>query len=199
MTLEEQLEVLQRAQAHYEHDICKKEASMYTPVEKKEDYASKGVAGTALGLGIFGSAASLLNGNGLGGLFGNRNAGCPQHDFVTQAELSMSQQLASKDAEIGLLKADKYTDQKLTEVYTSLSQRDTAINARIDALKDQICQQNLQQATLNATQTANITCIEQQIAQMQSLFQLRIPNTSICPGWGNVTITPSSTSPTTSA
>ena len=111
----------------------------------------------------------------------------------------MSQQLASNDAEIGLLKADKYTDQKLTEVYTSLAQRDTAINARIDALKDQICQQNLQQATLNATQTANITCIEQQIAQMQSLFQLRIQNTSVCPGWGNVTITPSTTATTTTA
>lgn len=199
MTLEEQIEALNKAQMHYEKDIHK-EGNMtnYTPVEKN-DFASKGLAGTALGLGILGSATGLLNGNGLGGLFGNRNAGCPQHDFVTQAELSMSQQLASKDAEIGLLKADKYTDQKLTEVYTSLAQRDTAINARIDALKDQICQQNLQQATLNATQTANITCIEQQIAQMQSLFQLRIPNTSICPGWGNVTITPSTTATTTTA
>lgn len=43
-------------------------------IEKKEivrednhDYASKGVAGSALGLGIAGTALALLNGNGLFG------------------------------------------------------------------------------------------------------------------------------------
>lgn len=42
-------------------------------------YASKGVAGTGLGLGIAGTALWLLSGglnNGLGGLFGNCNRGC---------------------------------------------------------------------------------------------------------------------------
>lgn len=57
-----------------EHDSNAKE---YLQVEDsehcKKDYASKGVAGTALGLGIAGTALWLLNG-GLGniGLFGNR-------------------------------------------------------------------------------------------------------------------------------
>lgn len=37
------------------------------------DYASKGVAGSGLGLGIAGTALGLLNGNGLGGLFGCNN------------------------------------------------------------------------------------------------------------------------------
>ena len=47
------------------------------------EYASKGVAGSGLGLGIAGTALGLLNngGNGgvLGGLFGNNNqtAICP--------------------------------------------------------------------------------------------------------------------------
>ena len=46
MTLEEQIAVLQKAQSHYEHD-CRKEEAMgnYTPVEKSNDFASKGVAG----------------------------------------------------------------------------------------------------------------------------------------------------------
>ena len=34
------------------------------------NYASKGVAGTGLGLGIAGTALALLNNNGLGGLGG---------------------------------------------------------------------------------------------------------------------------------
>lgn len=41
------------------------------------EFASKGVAGTGLGLGIAGTALGLLNnnngGNILGGLFGNNN------------------------------------------------------------------------------------------------------------------------------
>ena len=43
--------------------------------ENKKEYASKGVAGTGLGLGIAGTALWLLSGGlGGGGLFGNRGA-----------------------------------------------------------------------------------------------------------------------------
>lgn len=54
MTQEEQIAVLQKAQSHYEHDCRKEEEAMgnYTPVEKSNDFASKGVAGSGLGLGI---------------------------------------------------------------------------------------------------------------------------------------------------
>lgn len=38
----------------------------------KKEYASKGVAGTGLGLGIAGTALWLLSGGLGGGLFGNR-------------------------------------------------------------------------------------------------------------------------------
>lgn len=63
------------------------------------EFASKGVAGSGLGLGIAGTALGLLNngGNGggvLGGLFGNNN----------QATISALQ------AENGMLKAENYSD-----------------------------------------------------------------------------------------
>lgn len=188
MTLEEQIAVLQKAQSHYEHD-CRKEEAMgnYTPVEKNE-YASKGVAGSGLGLGIAGTALALLNNGGLN-LFGNNRCGCNQHQFVTKEEFNLGQQLAAKDSEIGLLRADKYTDQKLIEVYEKLQ-------AQINALKDNQYAINLQQATLNATQTATISCMQQQIAQIQSLTKLVVPNGSVCPGWGNVTITPAASTTT---
>lgn len=41
--------------------------------------------------------------------------------------------------------------------------------------------------------------MQQQIAQLQSLTKLVVPNGSVCPGWGNVTITPSTTATTTAA
>ena len=41
-------------------------------IEVEKDFASKGVAGAGLGLGIAGTALGLLNG-GIPGLFGNCN------------------------------------------------------------------------------------------------------------------------------
>lgn len=190
MTLEEQIDALHKAQMHYENDRHKEGTmSSYTPVEKNE-YASKGVAGSGLGLGIAGTALGLLN-NGSLGIFGNR-CGCNQQQYITKEEFNLGQQLAAKDAEIGLLKADKYTDQKIVEVYQNLQ-------AQINALKESQYAINLQQATLNATQTATIGCMQQQIAQLQSLTKLVVPNGSVCPGWGNVTNTPSTTAPAAAA
>lgn len=191
MTLEEQLDALRKAQEHYEVDVekyghCKhKEANMeYTPVEKRDEYASKGVAGTGLGLGIAGTALALLSNGGLGNLgLGGANA---SQRYITKDEGAMMQQLTAKDSEIALLKADKYTDQKISDAYRELQ-------LQINALKDGQCAINTQQAVMNATQTAQLSCLQQQVAQLQSLTKLVVPNGSVCPGWGDVTVTPAST------
>lgn len=155
------------------------------------EYASKGVAGAGLGLGIAGTSLGLLNG-GLGMLgLGNRmntSQCCYQDQYVNRYEMTMAQELAAKDGEIALLRADKYTDQKLTEVYKDL-------NSQINNLQQQIAQQAVYNATVNGT----LTCMQQQIAQLQSLTKLVVPNASVCPGWGNVTITPATTTTTTPA
>ena len=57
---------------------------------------------------------------------------------------------------------------------------------------------NLQQAVYNGTNTAALNCLQGQVAQLYSLTALRIPNTSICPGWGDVTVAPAA-APTTGA
>ena len=110
------------------------------------EYASKGLAGTALGFGIGGAALGLANGglnNLLGGLGGNTRkdvaaeavvpamtamvgllAGrqqeqptCSENMPVSRYELDREQKLAAKDAEIALLKANTYNDQKMLDVY----------------------------------------------------------------------------------
>lgn len=70
------------------------------------EFASKGVAGSGLGLGIAGTALGVLNnsanGNGLlGGLFGNGNQNV----------------VSALQAENGMLKAEKYSDNNAKEVY----------------------------------------------------------------------------------
>ncbi len=111
------------------------------------EYASKGLAGTALGFGIGGAAMSLANG-GLGNLLGGLNQNkrsevadvaaavtpamtvaamlaarqqeptCSENMPVTRYELDKENQLAQKDSEIALLKANTYNDQKMLEMYT---------------------------------------------------------------------------------
>lgn len=147
---------------------------------------------TGLGLGIAGTALGLLNGSGnglLSGLFGgncNNNCGCSENMLVNRYEMSMQQQLASKDAKIGLLESNIYTDQKIADVYERL-------NIKIQANKDAQDAVNLQQAVYNGTNTAALNCMQGQIAQLYSLTKLVVPNSSICPGWGNVTIAPATT------
>jgi hypothetical protein len=172
-------------------------------MEMENKYASKGVAGTGLGLGIAGTALGLmaggLNGNGLGGLFGSNCAcSCSENVAVNRYELDMSNQLAAKDAKIGLLESNIYTDQKIVDTYTTLNGQINALAAEVRANKDEQNGINLQQAVYNGTNTAAIGCIQNQISQLMSLTKLAIPNASVCPGWGSVNITPAA-APTTGA
>ena len=82
----------------------------------------------------------------------------------------MENDLAKKDSEIALLKADKYTDEKITEVYERLS-------TRIRGVEDQMSAQ----AVYNATNTATLSCIQAQVAQLQGLTKVVVPITSVCP------------------
>lgn len=205
MTVDEQMETLRKAQQHYERDIREETAmgeNCYTPVEKKDEYASKATAGTALGFGIGSTVLTLLQQNGgLGGLLGG--CGCGRQQYITREEAALQNQLSAKDSEIALLKADKYTDQKIVETYNSLYSKIEALGERLTnrieaqrAAQDAI---NLQQATLNAAQTATIGCIKQSVDQLFGLTKLVVPNGSVCPGWGNVTIAPATATTTPAA
>ena len=84
------------------------------------EYASNGKANAALTTGIIGTAGVGLGllGNLLGGGCGvNPAAGCSENMPVTRYELDREQQLAQKDSEIALLKANTYGDQKMLEMY----------------------------------------------------------------------------------
>lgn len=145
------------------------------------EYASKGVAGSGLGLGIAGTALGLLNG-GLNGILGNGNCGCSENNMVNRYELAQENRIAKLESEIALRDANIYNDQKMLELYKYVDGKFEGVNATLAT-----------QAVYNATQTAAINCMQGQIAQLQGLTKLVVPNTSVCPGWGNVTITPSTT------
>lgn len=136
-------------------------------------YASKGAA---YGIGIPALVAGGLallnqNGGGLGGLFCGGNA--------TKELAAKDAQIAKLETQVMLRDANIYTDQKLADVFERLS-------GRINCVEGQLGEQRAYNAANNAT----LGCIQSQVAQLFGLTKLVVPNTSVCPGWGNVTIAP---------
>lgn len=149
---------------------------------ESKNCASKSVAGTGLGLSIAAIALSVLGGNLGNVLGGTPRTACSEDHCVNRYEFGLQQELAAKDAKIGLLESNIYTDSKIADVYERL-------NAKIGGVEAQIAAQ----AVYNATNTATINCVSGQVAQLMSLTKLVIPNGSICHGLGNVTVAPATT------
>ena len=159
-------------------------------MEIENKYASKGVAGAGLGLGIAGTALGLLQGNGLNGILGGwGNGNCiPSESMpVTRYDAGKDARIAELETEVKLRDANIYTDSKLNDLRNYVDMKYACVNDKIAA-----------QAVHNATSDSMLACMQTQIAQLMSLTALRIPNSNICPGWGNVTITPAA-APTTGA
>ena len=137
------------------------------------EFASKGVGTAGLVTGISALALGVLNGGGglLNGLGMNNGCGkCSEDHFVTRYEAAQEQTIAAKDSEIALLKANTYNDGKMLELYQY-------VDGRFRNIEQQICQQ----AVVNAQVTANISCMQGQIAVLNGLTKTVIPIDSICP------------------
>ena len=140
-------------------------------VEVEHNYASKGVAGTALGLGAGALGVELLRG-GLGGIFNanGMNCGCNEDHYVNRYELSMTQELTNKDMEIAYLRGRDAAKSDSLELYKY-------VDGKFAAVERELCDQKV----FNATQISTISCIQNQVAQLMGLTKVVIPDTSVCP------------------
>ena len=142
-------------------------------------YASNGKGNLGVTLGAIGTGLAVLggqNGNLLGGLMGG---GYSRYDAEKDARI------AQLETQVQLRDANVYTDGKLNDLRNYVDNKFAVVN-------DKLCAQ----AVHNATNDAVLGCMQNQIAQLMGLTKLVVPNASICPGWGNVTVTPSA-APTT--
>lgn len=145
--------------------------------------ASSATGNTALGFGIAGTALGIMNNGGLGNIlggWGNGNCGCSENMAVNRYELNLTREADSLKAENSLLRSQVYTDQKIVEATAYLQGEIGKVATKLENFKDAQQAVNLQQATYNATATANISCISGQIAQLQSLSQLVVPQNKVC-------------------
>ena len=135
------------------------------------EYASKGVAGAGLGTGIAGLALGVLNG-GLGNLLGTVgvNGCCSEDHWVNRYEAGQNARIAELETEVKLRDANVYT-------MTEMGKLRDYVDGRFNSVNAQLCQQNV----LNAQLTANISCMQNNIATLMGLTKTVIPITSVCP------------------
>lgn len=152
------------------------------------EFASRGVGAAGLTTGIIGTSLGALNGGFLGNLFGTNNHGCGENTCVNRYELGLEQKIAALESGIALRDANIYNDGKILELYKY-------IDGKIEGINSKICDQ----AVFNATTTATMNCIAGQVNALLGLTKLVIPNGSVCPGWGNVTVAPATATATTAA
>ena len=137
------------------------------------EYASNGKGNLGVTLGAIGTGLGVLNG-GLGSLFGGWGNGCSENTPVTRYELDREGNLAARiaelETEVKLRDANTYTDQKMLEVYKYM-------DGRTRSIEEQLCQQRV----INAQTTANISCMQNEIATLAGMTKTVIPIGNICP------------------
>ena len=153
----------------------------------EEVTSSRGAQWAGAGSLIALAAQSLFGGgNGGGGLLngvlgGGRSGG---QDMAVTALMT----------ENARLKADADTNAKIADVYTRLREQDKLQDATVASLEKRITQ-------VEMAATNGISTLASAVANVQStlsgITKTVVPNTSVCPGWGNVTITPATSTTTT--
>ena len=146
----------------------------------EKSVASGGLGGAALGLAIPGTVAlvnQLTGGNGLfGGVF---NGGGNCNSAISALESALAYE-----------KAGRYTDQTGTEVYKQFAKERNEIQTQISAIFAAIAQMDKHSAVAEAVNAERLNCLKGRVDNIYDVFKLVMPNSSVCPGWGNVTITP---------
>lgn len=141
------------------------------------EFASKGVAGTGLGLGIAGLSVGLLNNGGNGLLGGLLGGGCQNQVSALQAENAM-------------LKSENYSDKVAKEVYMQSVADNNALSTQVFNYINPMAQEIANNRVEMARMDERIKCLTRTV---DGVTKVVVPNTSVCPGWGNVTITPATT------
>ena len=137
------------------------------------EFATRGVGNTALGLSIGSLASQLLTGqfgNVLNGTGNGNSCGCSEDRLVNRYEMGLVQENESLKSSIALRDANTYTMNELNRFRTY-------VDGKFDAVNAQLCAQNV----TNTQIAANLSCMQNNIANLMGLTKTVIPITSVCP------------------
>lgn len=137
-------------------------------MDMENKYASRGIGGTALGLSIGALGVEALRGN-LGGILGGGNV-CSENMPVTRYDLEQLKELINKDMEIAYLRSRDASKSDDLELYKTMDGKYRSMEAQIAS-----------QAVVNAQVTANLACMQQNLAVLNGLTRTVVPIDNVCP------------------
>lgn len=127
-----------------------------------------GIIGTALG-GLAVAGGNLLNSTGVRAAVAAQE-GCSENHLINRYDAAQAARIAELETEVKLRDANTYTDQKLLQVYQYF-------DGKLDTINRRLCDQDV----WNATQTATMGAMAQQIAALNSMTKLVMPKDNVCP------------------
>lgn len=141
-----------------------------------------GIIGTVLG-GVALAAESAIGG---GAPAGRTVSGSSASDGVSRESFDLALRLSASERDNAILTAELNTEKKMVEVYN-------ALNEKINGVVENQAAINSAQAVANCAVTSQLAVLNNQVATIMGLTKTVIPNGNICPGWGDVTVTTSTT------
>jgi hypothetical protein len=134
-----------------------------------ENFASRGVGAAGLTTGIIGTALGVMNNGGLGNILGgfgcNGNGG-----YYSRYDAEKDAKIANLETEVKLRDANFYS---LSEV----GKLRDYMEHRFDKVEHELCENRI----YNATNTAAVSCLQAQVAQLANLTKMVIPAANVCP------------------
>lgn len=126
-------------------------------MEMENKYASRGVAGTALGLGAGALGVELLRG-GFGGILGG-GCGCSEDHVINRYEAGLQSKISELETAVKLRDSNIYTDSKILEVYKYFDGETKGIRSELAA-----------QAVKNAQIEGTFAVLGEKIAAQRNEF-----------------------------
>lgn len=151
-----------------------------------ESYSVTGQGQGALNtvLGAIGTAGALGGGGLLNNLIGGGNRPVEvitsEDKPISRYEARMMQEAAAKDSKIALLESQVYVDGKFKEAIEYVQGNINRVEAEVRKNKDEQNAINMEQAVYNGTNTAAIACLKGQVAQLQALTEIVVPQRRVC-------------------
>jgi hypothetical protein len=167
---------------------------MIKTADGERSVGSAGVAGAGLGLGIAGTALALLNNNGNGGILGNlfgNGCGCGNNQVNQDSRI-----ISSLEMQLAQEKAERYADMTGINTFKEAKAMVEKQGEVVAALASAFAEADKRNAVAEAVNAEKLKCLNERVTVLEGITKVVVPNSSICPGWGTVTITPSTT-PTT--
>ncbi|MCQ2513121.1 MAG: hypothetical protein MJ092_07050 [Lachnospiraceae bacterium] len=128
---------------------------------------------------------------GMAGMAAGANMNrCSENTPATRYDLEYIQKLMTKDQEIAILKSEQNTEIKIAEVYERVMKR---VNEDRDHQQAWNAQQMVNNANMSGAIARNAENINDLKESCKAITRLVVPNSAICPGWGQVTVTPQPT------